>query len=108
VHLKGIHSLDMEYCSQEITDAAFVHISNIHSLCIWNCTQLTNTALTHLKGVKRLNMGCCEQLTLTDDSFKGIEWLNMKDVSDERIAEAKAFGYPVVACYGSAWGLDEA
>ncbi len=108
VHLKGIHSLDMEFCAQEtITDAAFSHVKGIHNLCIWGCHQLTSAVFTHLKGVKRLNMGYCEQLTLTDDSFKGIEWLNMKDHSDERIAEAKAW-YPVVACFGPPWGLDEA
>jgi hypothetical protein len=51
---------------------------------------------THLKGIKRLNIAYCPQLNLTDDSLKGIEWLNMYGHSQAHIDEAKSLGYPVV------------
>jgi len=49
----------------------------------------------HLKGVKRLDIGFCPQLNLTDDVLKGIEWLSMGNHSQEQIDKAKSFGYPV-------------
>ena len=56
-------------------------LKGIHSLSLFACTQLTSAVFTHLKGVKRLNIGWCRQLNLTDDSLKGIEWLGMSDHS---------------------------
>jgi hypothetical protein len=97
VHLKGIHTLNMGYCRQPtITDAAFVHLKGIHSLCLWQCTQLNSAVFTHLKGVKRLNIGKCPQLNLTDDSLKGIVWLNMYGHSEVQVNQAESLGYPVV------------
>jgi hypothetical protein len=49
----------------------------------------------HLKGAKRLNIGMCEQLSLTDQSLKGIEWLGMYMHSDAQVKLAKSLGYPV-------------
>jgi hypothetical protein len=96
VHLKGIHTLNLACCSQStITDAAFVHLKGIHSLSLWRCTQLTSAVFTHLKGIKRLNIGYCTHLNLTDDSLKGIEWLNMYGHSQAQVEQAKSLGYPV-------------
>ena len=34
VHLAGIHTLNMSYCTQAtITDAALSHLAGIHNLC---------------------------------------------------------------------------
>ena len=97
MHLKGIHTLNMTACHQPtITDAAFVHLKGIHSLCLWHCRQLASAVFTHLKGVKRLNIGYCPQLNLTDDSLKGIEWLNMLYHSQAQVEQVKSLGYPVV------------
>jgi hypothetical protein len=96
VHLQGIHTLNMAYCDQAtITDAAVFHLKGIHRLSLWCCTQLTRAVLTHLMGVKRLNIGYCTQLNLTDDSLKGIEWLNMSGLSQAQKEQAKGLGYPV-------------
>ncbi len=97
MYLKGIHTLNMAHCSQHtITDAAFAHLKDIHSLSLWVCTQLTSAVFTHLKGVKRLNIGRCLQLNLRDDSLKGIERLNMYGHSQAQVEQAKSLGYPVV------------
>ncbi len=56
----------------------------------------TDAVFTYLKGVKRLNIGECFQLNLTDDSLKGIEWLNMDGHSQAQVEKAESFGYPVV------------
>jgi len=97
VPLKGIHTLNMSYCDQPtITDAAFVHLTGIHSLSIWHCrTNLSSAVFAHLKGIKRLNIGASRQLTLTDDTLKGIEWLNMHSHSQAHIEMAESLGYPV-------------
>jgi hypothetical protein len=37
-HLRGIHTLDMSYCSQDtITPAAFMHLRGIHALDTARC-----------------------------------------------------------------------
>ena len=96
MHLKGIHTLNMGCCWQDtITDAAFVHLKGIHSLSLWYCYQLTSAVFKHLKGVKRLNIGACSQLNFTDDSLKGIEWLNMYGRSQAQVEQAESLGYPV-------------
>ena len=96
VHLKGIHTLLITNCYQvTITDAAFAHLKGIHSLSLFDCPQLTSAVFAHLKGVKRLNIGHSTQLTLTDDSLKGIEWLNMRNHSQAQVEQTKGLGYPV-------------
>jgi hypothetical protein len=96
VHLKGIHTLKMNRCDQpSLTDAAFAHLKGIHSLSLFCCIQLTSAVFIHLKGVKRLNIGGCRQLNLTDDSLKGIEWLNMPGGSQAQVEKAESLGYPV-------------
>ena len=95
-HLQGIHTLNMAWCYQStITDAAFVHLKGIYSLSLYGCHQLTNAVFTHLKGIKRLNLGNSRQLNLTDDSLKGIEWLGMHGRSQAHVEQAKSLGYPV-------------
>jgi hypothetical protein len=97
VHLKGIHTLDMAYCSQPtITDAAFMHLGGIHTLNIGGCTQLTNAVFAFLKGIKRLDISGCTQFTITDDALKGIEWLGMEGHSKAQKAQAKGQGLNVV------------
>jgi hypothetical protein len=56
---------------------------------------LTAAVFSHLKGIKRLNIGYCSQLNLTDDSLKGIEWLGMHEHSQAQVDQAKSLGYPV-------------
>ena len=94
VHFVGLKRLNTSHCTS-ITDAAFVHLKGIHSLDLFGCYQLTSVVFTHLKGVKRLNIGWCQQLNLTDDSLKGIEWLEMSNHSQEQIDSAERLGYPV-------------
>jgi len=54
---------------------------------------------SHLNGVKRLHIGCCTQLNLTDDSLKGIEWLGMSCHPKAQVDQAKSLGYPVDVKY---------
>ena len=54
---------------------------------------------THLKGVKKLDIGRCTQLNLTEDSLKGIEWLGMYAHSEAQVEQAKSLGYPVDVKY---------
>ena len=72
VHLRGIHTLHMGYCSQTtITDAAFVHLRGIHTLDMWNCDQktITDAAFVHLRGIHTLCIFGCNQATITDSAF---------------------------------------
>jgi len=41
-------------------------------LSLRGCTQLTSAVFTHLEGIKWLDISECPQLTLTDDSVKGL------------------------------------
>ena len=80
-HLHEIHTLDMSGCNQQaITDAAFAHLAGIQRLCIRFCSQdtITDAAFAHLRGIQLLNMGGCRQLT--DAAFvhlRGIHTLYM-------------------------------
>jgi hypothetical protein len=57
-HLTGIHTLTMSGC-KDITDAAFVHLAGIHILNMGGCKGITDAALVHLRGIQLLNMGGC-------------------------------------------------
>ena len=66
VHLRDFHTLDMTLCDQPtITDAAFAHLAGIQRLSIWACRQatITDAAFAHLRGIQMLNLGQCDQLT---------------------------------------------
>ena len=59
VHLKGIHTLNMAWCSQvSITDAAFVHLKGIHTLNMGWCRHcnvgIKDAILVHLEGIHTL------------------------------------------------------
>jgi hypothetical protein len=43
-------------CCSQITDAAFVHLKGIHTLNMDCCDQITDVALVHLKGIHTLDM----------------------------------------------------
>jgi len=97
-HLKGIHTLCMAWCFQHtITDVAIGHLKGIHSLSIFGCHQFSDAVWTH--GIKRLNIGACDQLTLLDDSLKGIEWLGMNGHSQAQVEKAESMGAYVSIAY---------
>jgi hypothetical protein len=55
----------MAHCSQEtITDAAFAHFTDIHTLNITSCRQLTNGIFIHLSNIQKLEAGQCPALTI--------------------------------------------
>jgi hypothetical protein len=91
-HLRGIHTLDMSWCSQvAITDAAFVHLAGIQRLSMWFCDQdtITDAAFAHLRGIQLLNMSGCRQLT--DAAFlhlRGIHTLYMVECDQPSITDA--------------------
>lgn len=73
-HLKGIHTLIMYNCDQvTITDTAFEYLQQgmvslqkpLHTVLIGNMDQpsITSATLHHLKGVQRLLMWSCTQMT---------------------------------------------
>ncbi len=54
VHLAGLHTLDMSWCSQPtITDAAFAHLCGTHTLDMTLCNQptITGGAFAYLQGI---------------------------------------------------------
>ena len=57
-HLKGIHTLFMDYCYQPtITDAALAHLKGIKCLALYDCSiPFTEVGLAHLRGITRLHM----------------------------------------------------
>ncbi len=89
----------MSFCTQ-ITDAAFAHLRDIHTLYMWWCNQpaITDAAFVHLRGIHTLVMEGCRQATITGVTFarlKGIHALGMKRCSDELVASARSLGLPV-------------
>jgi hypothetical protein len=51
-----------EICNQPtLSDAAFVHLTGIHTLYIYGCNQstVTDAAFVHLAGIPTLNMSLC-------------------------------------------------
>ena len=57
------------------------------------CTQVTDAAFEHLKGIKVLNIRRCNQATITDDAFehlKCIRVLGMFVWNTKRIQAPKA------------------
>lgn len=66
-----IHTLNMSYCTQ-ITDKAFQHLKGIRQLSMECCKQITNDAFRHLQGsIYRLNIGYCKQIT--NDAFRYLQ-----------------------------------
>lgn len=50
---------------------------------------------THLKGIKRLNIGFCTQLIVPPPLLMGCEWLGMWDHPKNRVKEARDAGFDV-------------
>jgi hypothetical protein len=91
-HLTGIHTLTMIGCPR-ITDAAFAHLKGVHTLRMKYCIQntITDAAFAHLKGIHTLNMDYCAQRTITDAAFahlKGIHTLSMNNCKQRTITDA--------------------
>jgi hypothetical protein len=70
VHFEGLQELYMAGC-QDVTDAAFVHLRDIHTLNMTFCGQqiITDATFAHLAGIQRLSMWACCQPTITDAAF---------------------------------------
>jgi hypothetical protein len=64
--VRGIDTLDMNYCRQ-ITGAAFENLRGIHTLIMSGCSQetITDVAFVNLRGIHTLNMRNCSQRTIT-------------------------------------------
>jgi hypothetical protein len=87
------------HCKQ-LTDAAFVHLRGIKMLFMGYCDQLTITdaAFVHLQGTRTLVMDYCTQATITGTTFSslaGIEALCLYTCSEEVNAAARALELPV-------------
>ena len=54
------------YDFTQLTDAAFVHLRGIHTRDISYCTQLTDAAFVRLRGIHTLDMSYCKQASITD------------------------------------------
>ena len=69
VHLAGIHTLDMSWCSHgqvSISDAALVHLAGIRSLDMSRCSQaaIMDGAFAYRAGIHTLEMSLCSQATI--------------------------------------------
>jgi hypothetical protein len=100
VHLTGVHTLSIGQNGDgySFTDAAFAHLRGIHSLNMYACRSITDKAFVHLAGIHTLNMGSCSQRTITDAAFShltGIRELRMDMCSEHAINAARARGLPV-------------
>ena len=62
VHLRGIHTLDMDGCTG-ITDAGLAHLRGIHALNMSCCLGITDAAMEHLCGIHTLMLFGCLQIT---------------------------------------------
>ena len=67
VHIRGdarvrLHTVKIFNCSQ-ITDAAFVYLHGIHTLHMHCCYNITDDAFAHLRGIHTLEMSLCHQIT---------------------------------------------
>ncbi len=99
-HLSGIHTLNMSFCRQPgITDLAFSRLAGIHTLYMSGCSQatVTDAAIGHLAGIQLLDMQNCYQLT--EAAVGGLSRgtrVNMTRCRKEVIAAAVAKGLQVV------------
>lgn len=100
VGLRGsIHTLDMSRCTQpSVSDAAFSCLKSIHTLNMSHSKQITDAGFVHLSDVQDLDMSHCTQASITEaalDNFKSIKRLVMTGCSPRLIAAAKSMGLPV-------------
>ena len=64
LELRGLVVLRMEFCDQRtITDAAFAPLRALEDLDCSRCAQLTDSALAHVQGCKRLVISGCTGLS---------------------------------------------
>ena len=87
-HLSGIHTLNMSECNQAgITDAAFAHLRGIHTLIMGMCTQagITDAAISHLRGIHTLSMCYCS------DSITGSTFDQLHGISDLMVTNEDLF-----------------
>jgi hypothetical protein len=92
IHFKGLRVLRMVGCS-DVTDAAFVHLRGIHSLDMsWRYRGgVTDAAFAHLAGIHTLSMSNWKRAELTDAAFahlQGIHTLDISECSEADITDA--------------------
>ena len=58
-------------CCKRVTDATFMHLRGIDTLCMGACNQetITDAAFVHLGGIQSLDMMGYNQWTITDAAF---------------------------------------
>ena len=90
-HLKNLKFLDILGCSQ-ITDEAFVHLRDLHSLVMGRLSMnypsgwehppppITDEAFRHFSNLKHLTMIKCNQTTITDEAFRHLTSLRSLSV----------------------------
>ena len=82
---------------QSITDAAISHLRGIRKLNMSVCSQIaiTDAALLHLRGIHTLSIAFCDGITgATFGALAGIASLTVSD--DALYSLAKGMGLPVV------------
>jgi len=78
----SILSLDMSFCSQEgIRDSDLAQLAGIRELIMHGCTQLSDAAFEHLKGLHTLTMSACTQSSITEAAFQHLSGLHTLDIS---------------------------
>jgi hypothetical protein len=78
VYLRGIHFLNMNYCSQ-ITIAGVIHLRGIHTLDIISCYDIRNGAFVHLRGIHTLDISRSNRVT--DTAFVHLSGIHTLDIS---------------------------
>ena len=101
MHLRGIQLLNIVGCTQ-LTDTAFAHLRGIKTLFMRYCDRpaITDAAFVHLRGIRTLALDRCTQATITGATFSslaGIKALCLEGCSAKVIAAARALGLPVPA-----------
>lgn len=93
-HLTNLHSLDLTMCYQSIADKVFRHLTltNLKSLSINDCTQstITDEVFRHLSNLKTLNMNGCNQSTITDRAFyhlTNLQFLSIGECNQSTITD---------------------
>jgi hypothetical protein len=75
----------------DLVDADLARFQGYDALDISQCIKLTDTAFTHLRGIRKLIMRQCNKRTITDAAFanlRGITYLDMTDCTQGSITPA--------------------
>jgi hypothetical protein len=78
IHLGNVHSLNLSCCKQ-ITDAGLCHLGNVHSLDLSGCEAITDAGLAYLRNVKKISLSGCHQIT--DEGLHHLGNLQSLDLS---------------------------